>query len=81
MIKAFIFKYSTSPDDPYLYDEGVIADPDFFTIKNSNAIIPIWSICGVYYREKLNAGDMVFFVPAKARFAKSHLTSYVCMGV
>lgn len=84
MTKGFIFKYSADADDPLLRDKlgttsvcGVeLRDPDFW----SNAC-PVWAICGPYYREALDPGDFVFFLPKQTAIRKAKLDDYICTGV
>lgn len=80
--KAFIFRYYADVDhDEYLCDDGTIADPDFFSNVQGKDVIPTWSICGVYHRERLHKGDMIFFSPVKQRLEKANIPSYICTGV
>lgn len=80
--KAFIFRYYADVDhDEYLCDDGTIADPDFFSNVQGKEVIPTWSICGVYHRERLHKDDMVFFVPVKQRLQRVNIPSYICTGV
>jgi hypothetical protein len=80
--KAFIFRYYADVDhDEYLCDDGTIADPDFFSNVHGKEAIPTWSICGVYHRERLHEGDMIFFSPVKQRLKRANIPSYVCTGV
>ena len=80
--KAFIFRYYADVDrDEYLCDDGTIADPDFFSNRQGKEPIPTWSICGVYHRERLRKGDMIFFLPVKQRLERANIPSYICTGV
>jgi hypothetical protein len=44
-------------------------------------VVPTWSICGVYHRERLYKGDMIFFSPVRQRLEKANIPSYICTGV
>lgn len=79
--KAFIFRYYADTSDEYLCDDGVIADPDFFTNRHNDKAIPTWSICGVYNRPRLHEGDRVFFVPTRQRLERLGFGYYICTGV
>lgn len=42
---------------------------------------PVWAVCGPYYREALDPGDVVFFAPKKSATRKAGLDDYVCTGI
>jgi len=79
---VFIFRYYADVSyDKYLCDDGLIADPDFFSNRQGKETMPIWSICGVYHRDRLRKGAMIFFLPVKQRLERANIPSYICTGV
>lgn len=63
-VRGFLFKYQADTSDSYLRDQGPhISDPDFW----SNSM-PVWSVCGVYFRKRLEPGDVLFFMPKKRSY-------------
>lgn len=63
-VRGFLFKYQAEPLDAFLRDRGPhISDPDFW----SNTM-PIWAVCGVYFRKGLKPGDVLFFIPQKRSY-------------
>lgn len=60
-MRGFLFKYQAETLDAYLRDRGPhISDPDFW----SNSM-PVWAVCGVYFRKRLEPDDVLFFMPQK----------------
>jgi hypothetical protein len=60
-VRGFLFKYQAVPTDDFLRDKGPhISDPDFW----SNSM-PVWAVCGVYFRKGLEPDDVLFFMPQK----------------
>lgn len=79
---GYIRKYHAETKDPYLCDDGKLADPDFFTNQaNGRNPIPTWAICGPYVRNKLKKNDIVFFVPEMKRLRRIGLDFYICTGM
>jgi hypothetical protein len=80
-MKGVLFKYGADPKSPELYDSKSdhcdLMDPDFVSNKQ-----PVWSICGPYVRQKLEQGDVLFFIPQKDRLIRAGLPpNYICTGV
>ena len=78
-----IFKYYPRKEsDDYLFDSGTVPDPDFCSNISDGMRLPVWSICGVYHRRDIEPeGGMIFFVPARKRWAVTELDDYYCTGV
>jgi hypothetical protein len=63
-MRGFLFKYQAVPIDDFLRDKGPhISDPDFW----SNSM-PVWAVCGVYFRKGLEPDDVLFFMPQKRTY-------------
>lgn len=80
-MKAVLFKYDANPNYRDLRDGADnrcgLVDPDF----RSNGV-PIWAVCGPYVRQRLQVGDILFFLPHKRRIVEAGLKPrYICTGV
>ena len=74
-MRGFLFKYRAVPTDDFLRDKGPhISDPDFW----SNSM-PVWAVCGVYFRKGLKPDDVLFFMPQKRTYPEA-MTPYRFTG-
>ena len=56
-----------------------ITDPDFWT--NAKRETFIWSVCGPYVRNRLQVGDVLFFLPMLSGLGQAGFGDYICTGV
>lgn len=80
-MKGLFFKYKADPHNELMKDTAdceicPIVDPDFWTNE-----IPVWGVCGPYFRSSLTEGDKVFFIPRKDSLQKAGLNDYICTGI
>jgi hypothetical protein len=76
-VRGFLFKYQAALTDDFLRDKGPhISDPDFW----SNSM-PVWAVCGVYFRKGLEPDDVLFFIPQKRSYPQGmspyHFTGFL----
>jgi len=77
-LTSALFKYKAKASNALLRDEspcGQIRDPDFW----SNPV-PVWAVCGPYYRSHLAIGDIVFFIPQKKSLRDAGFHDYIFTG-